>query len=982
MRKSYLLIILTMTLAFPMLLSSAEIRVTANITADTYWTANNTYILDKMVYVEPKASLFIEAGTVVKGASGQESNAKALIVSRGAKIFAEGTATQPIIFTAEADDITNPFDLDSKTVGQWGGLVLLGNAPVNAPGGEANFEGIDPNPLTLYGGPDSLDCSGVLKYVSIRHGGTQIGAGKEINALSLAGVGKGTVISYVEAYANGDDAFEWWGGNSRCDHLVAAFCQDDAIDLDEGNQSKMQYVFVIQDVNGDEKDTRVGEHDGSHKSTIGGKPISYTSVYNATYLGAGKAGAKAHSVFKLREYWGGEYRNSIFGDFNGIAVEIDGKTTPDSKDRILNGSITFTNNIWFDLAAGSDWKALSNSVDYVENYFSNAANKNDITDPKLAGISREFNSNKLDPRPAVDGPAYQDVAALPENDDFFEYAPYKGAFGPTNWLKSWTALDHYGYVADDKISGAVIEVTGNITKDTHWTADNVYVLKSLVYVEAGATLFIEAGTIIKGGAGQESESKSLFVSRGAKIVADGTGAKPIIFTSEADDVANPFDIEFNAAGQWGGLVLLGYAPINAPGGEANFEGIDPNPNTLYGGTNPNDCSGLLRYVSVRHGGTQIGAGKEINGVSFAGVGRKTKVSYVEAYSNADDAFEWWGGSPRCDHLVAALCQDDAIDFDEGNQSPMQYLFVLQNENGDEKDTRIGEHDGCHKSSIGGQPEAHPVIFNATYLGGGKTGPKAHSIFKMRENWGGEYKNSIFGDFNGIALDIEGKTTPDSKDRLAAGDLVFQNNLWFEIAAGNDWNALANNVDYIVSYFSNAANKNEISDPKLAQIGRTPKDNGLDPRPAFAGAAYQEVNPTAVAANSDVFQGAAYKGAFGPTNWLKGWTALDHYGTLKGSTGVASESHSNTVVSNYSLEQNFPNPFNPVTSITYSIPATSQVKLVVYDIQGKEVETLVNSAKNAGTHRVVFDASKLASGMYFYRLETNAVVLSRKLILVK
>jgi hypothetical protein len=236
--KRGMILTIIFTLSITALSTAADIRVSSNITTDTYWTADNTYILDALVYVESGASLFIEAGTVVKGAAGQEANAKALIVCRGAKIIADGTGVKPIIFTAESDDPTDPYDVSYNEVGLWGGLVILGNARTNAPGGEANFEGIDPSPNTLYGGTDDDDCSGLLRYVSIRHGGTQIGAGKEINSLSSAGVGNKTKYSYVEAYSNKDDAMEWWGGCVRCDHLVAAFCQDDAIDLDEGNRSK------------------------------------------------------------------------------------------------------------------------------------------------------------------------------------------------------------------------------------------------------------------------------------------------------------------------------------------------------------------------------------------------------------------------------------------------------------------------------------------------------------------------------------------------------------------------------------------------------------------------------------------------------------------------------------------------------------------------------------------------------------------------
>ena len=983
MRK-LLSMFLAIVLAVPAF--AAEIRVSSNITTDTYWTRDHVYVLDALVYVESGASLFIEAGTVIKGAAGQDANAKALFVCRGAKIFAEGTATRPIIFTAEADDVSNPYDMDSKMVGQWGGLVLLGNAAINHASGETHFEGIDANDLTLFGGTDDDDCSGVLRYVSIRHGGTQIGAGKEINGLSMAGVGRGTVISHVEVYANKDDAFEWWGGTVRCDHLVAAFCQDDAIDLDYGNRSKMQYVFVIQDANGDAGDTRIGEHDGCHSGNIGGTPNAHPVIYNATYLGAGKDGHQADVLFRLRENFGCTYRNSIFGDFNGYAVRIDSTTTPDAYDRLAAGDLVFENNIWFNFAAGDSWDVLGNKA-YVGNYFGDAATHNDVlTGFALNGVSRTAESQGLDPRAAIDGPAYQNVAALPENDDFFEYAPYKGAFGPTNWAKGWTALDHYGYLAGNAAAGKAageIRVSADITEDTHWTAENVYVLDKLVYVKNGATLFIEAGTVIKGAAGQDANAKALFVTRGAKIVADGAGDRPIIFTAEADDVSNPYDLDSKMVGQWGGVVLLGHAPINHASGETHFEGIDAVDETAFGGTEADDCSGMLRYVSIRHGGTQIGAGKEINGLSMAGVGAATKVSYVEVYANKDDAFEWWGGNPRCDHLVAAFCQDDAIDLDYGNRSTMQYIFVIQDANGDAGDTRIGEHDGCHSGNIGGTPNAHPVILNATYLGAGKDGHQADVLFRLRENFGCTYYNSIFGDFNGYAVRIDSTTTPDAYDRLMAGDLVFNNNIWFNFAAGDSWDVLGNKA-YVGDYFGDAATHNDVlTGFALAAVDRDPAGNGLDPRPVFGGEAYANLKDGAQKNNLDVFEGAAYKGAFGPTNWIEDWTALAHYGVVDGSgTSAVGDDAVSTGPRTLQLSQNYPNPFNPTTVIKVELAAAAVVKLEVYNILGQRVATLADGLLEAGVHEKIFDAADLGTGLYVARLQIGSTVKTVKMTLLK
>ena len=183
------------------------------------WTANNIYLLDGFVFLESGGTLNIEAGTVIKGMTTPSTgdNASALIISRGAKIIAEGSVESPIIFTSENDDISDPFDMmleggELGDRGSWGGLIILGNGITGVNGGEVGIEGIPAGEVrALYGGTDNADNSGILKYVSIRYGGAALSPGDEINGLTLGGVGSGTVIEYLEVYGNGDDGTEIFG---------------------------------------------------------------------------------------------------------------------------------------------------------------------------------------------------------------------------------------------------------------------------------------------------------------------------------------------------------------------------------------------------------------------------------------------------------------------------------------------------------------------------------------------------------------------------------------------------------------------------------------------------------------------------------------------------------------------------------------------------------------------------------------------------
>ena len=185
---------------------------------------------------------------------------------------------------------------------------------------------------------------------------------------------------------------------------------------------------------------------------------------------------------------------------------------------------------------------------------------------------------------------------------------------------------------------AVIEVESSsegVGTTSVGASANIYVLKGFVFVNDGQTLTIEPGTVIKGQSGQAENSSALIVARGGKIMANGTAEEPIIFTALADDLAKTNDIPTDARGLWGGVILLGNAPINHANGETNIEEFlaDIDPRSLYGGDDASDNSGQMSYVSIRHGGTNIGAGNEINGLTLGGVGSGTKLSHIEVFGN-------------------------------------------------------------------------------------------------------------------------------------------------------------------------------------------------------------------------------------------------------------------------------------------------------------------------------------------------------------
>ena len=229
------------------------------ISANETWSADQIHYIKGRCWVENNSTLTIEPGTIIKGRTGTEANAAALIITRGSKLNAVGTASKPIIFTSELDNIElgqlSGTNLNENDRGKWGGLVILGAAKISAEDGdvEARIEGI---PATesygLFGGSDDTDNSGIITYLSIRHGGALLGEGNEINGLTLGGVGNGTTINHIEIVGNVDDGIEWFGGSVNVDDVIVYYQGDDGLDIDMNFSGTVDNFMVVQGGDTDE----------------------------------------------------------------------------------------------------------------------------------------------------------------------------------------------------------------------------------------------------------------------------------------------------------------------------------------------------------------------------------------------------------------------------------------------------------------------------------------------------------------------------------------------------------------------------------------------------------------------------------------------------------------------------------------------------------------------------------------------------------
>ncbi len=344
---------------------------------------------------------------------------------------------------------------------------------------------------------------------------------------------------------------------------------------------------------------------------------------------------------------------------------------------------------------------------------------------------------------------------------------------------------------------ATVEVSNNVTTSTTWTADNVYRLKKQIYVLPGATLTIEAGTVV---ASDPNDGGSLAVARGAKIFVNGTKDNPVVMTSTTDVATWTADSSHPSGGnpktgkwhvganEWGNLTVMGKGLISAshygglqvgdntkdPSGlnEKQMEGLTDANYSMYGGNDDNDDSGSISYLSLRYGGKVVGLGNELNGLSLGGIGRETNIDHIEIMNNVDDGIEIWGGTVNLKYISIWNAGDDNFDVDEGWRGKAQFLLLVQGYSLDAKQgsgvgDNIFEIDGAEDSDA--QPVTTATIYNATAIGNPGDGDGATV---WRDNARVQYRNCIFMDCG------EKIVRPDNKDGDGANGYGYNGTLSF------------------------------------------------------------------------------------------------------------------------------------------------------------------------------------------------------------
>jgi hypothetical protein len=522
---------------------------------------------------------------------------------------------------------------------------------------------------------------------------------------------------------------------------------------------------------------------------------------------------------------------------------------------------------------------------------------------------------------------------LKAQSTFWTATNYKGAFevSGNDWSNSWSNYDP----ENTSYPATTTTVSTNITTNTTWSG--VILLENKVYVKNGATLTIAPGTIIRG---DDVTQGTLIITRGSKIYANGTAGQPIIFTSNAD-------APNRGAGDWGGVVLLGAARNNQPGGIANIEGIAPTADTEYGGSNDADNSGVLNYVRIEFAGIALQPNKEINGLTFGSVGSETYIDNVQVSFSGDDSFEWFGGTVDCKHLIAYRGIDDDFDTDFGYRGRVQFGVSIRDKDASDAagTSNALESDNDATGSLA-QPLTRAVFSNLTLIGPKGDGSIALPLGEKFEKAFLIRKNSALSVFNSLVtgwergLSIEGAS---AEDNFTGDTANFVSNVLSNFITGSK--TVTASPAFYASFFG--ADNNDTT-TSIANINWVNAFVGLGATPDL------RLNNSTTVGTGAQFPTSTFKGGFVGVNELK---------ALATSAMVI-----------------YPNPASNTTNISVNITEACSISITLYDLLGNVVTNIANGEQlSTGIKTIAVNTANIANGSYYVISTMNGNSTTKKLV---
>jgi hypothetical protein len=512
---------------------------------------------------------------------------------------------------------------------------------------------------------------------------------------------------------------------------------------------------------------------------------------------------------------------------------------------------------------------------------------------------------------------------------FWTATSYKGAFpvtdntAVTNWTNGWSNFDP----ENTNYAATTVTASTDITTNTTWSG--VVLLQNKIYVKNNATLTILPGTVVRGDLATQG---TLIITKGAKLIAQGTEASPIVFTSN-ETVGN------RAEGDWGGVVLLGKGVNNQPGGIANIEGIAPTTDTEFGGTDDNDNSGILTYVRIEFAGIALQPNKEINGLTFGSVGRGTTIDNIQVSFSGDDSYEFFGGAVDCKHLIAYRGLDDDFDTDFGYRGRVQFGLAIRDLN---LSDAIGDSNGFESDNdatgSAALPLTAPIFSNITLVGakGNGTitlpvGDKFEKAFRIRRNSALSIHNSIATGWE-KGLSIEGAS---AENNFTGDTAKFANNLLVNIP--NGFNLITALPSVYANFFTPDAND---STKTIANV------NWVNIFVALGSTPDARLNIGSAAATGASFPTSIFTGGFVGLNDASAIENLEIY----------------------------PNPTSTELNVNFSSTENNNT-ISVMELSGK---TVISEMNAGGLTKL--NVAHLAAGTYILSI-SNSTAITKKLFVV-
>jgi len=486
-------------------------------------------------------------------------------------------------------------------------------------------------------------------------------------------------------------------------------------------------------------------------------------------------------------------------------------------------------------------------------------------------------------------------------------------------------------------------IQSDITTNTTWNSGTIYLLTGNRFVKNGATLTIEPGTIIRG---DKASKGTLIVTKNGRINANGTQTQPIVFTSNQP-------IGQRTYGDWGGVVILGNATTNIPGGVGIIEGGLLGQDATYGGTNDEDSSGVFRYVRIEFPGIAYQPNNEINGLTLGGVGSKTIIEYVQVSYSGDDSYEWFGGTVNGKYLIAHRGWDDDFDTDFGYRGKVQFALSIRDAGIADQSQSNGFESDNDGTGSGNTPITEPLFSNVTIIGPKENGTP-NSLYRralhLRRNTRTSVYNSLFMGYpTGIHIDQQGAQLNATNNTLQIERVVFANmtNKFEQTAGANSWAGMVN-------YFSDSLRGNEVFD-STSQIGLSSGYNNLtNPQLLpqqnsilLTGASFS--NPRL---SNNFFTPVTHRGAFGTYDWTSGWSNFNP-DTLRTSIRYMDISKRMSI---------YPNPINNQFTVESNEPITN---ISVFNIMGSNVQSDITYNENHSMVTIVDNVS----GILFVNITT-------------